>query len=257
MSKQNEKSRYITLTGELLEAFSALPYYSPLPGERELGEVFGVSRPTIRKALKILEDERKVIRIQGRGSFYLGNKRLVDSDKSSNIILYDEGFEQDAYSKAKIITQNIEKANEEIADKLKIKEGDEVFHLERLLYMKDNFNILSDAYVPYKLCPSLIDIDFHNTSLYIKLLENSIVPYRIEQTLTTVSCNEYEMRHLGISLNDPISFLQIVTLGESGTVIEYSTNRAPAYKTKYEMAYIIPKAENIEGAASKEADQKK
>lgn len=40
-----------------------------LPNERDLAERFGISRGTLRQALKILEDERLISRQQGRGTF--------------------------------------------------------------------------------------------------------------------------------------------------------------------------------------------
>ena len=52
--------------------FADLAYFSPIPGERELCQTLGVSRPTVRKALELLEKENKIVRMQGRGSFYTG-----------------------------------------------------------------------------------------------------------------------------------------------------------------------------------------
>jgi GntR family transcriptional regulator len=40
-----------------------------LPSEPELGRRFGVSRVVVRMALKILEDDRQIVRIRGRGTF--------------------------------------------------------------------------------------------------------------------------------------------------------------------------------------------
>jgi GntR family transcriptional regulator len=40
-----------------------------LPSEPELAERFGVSRVVVRQALAILEDDRQIVRIKGRGTF--------------------------------------------------------------------------------------------------------------------------------------------------------------------------------------------
>jgi len=46
-----------------------LPLNGRLPPERELGERFGVSRNKVRKAMDVLEDEGRVWRHVGRGTF--------------------------------------------------------------------------------------------------------------------------------------------------------------------------------------------
>jgi DNA-binding transcriptional MocR family regulator len=40
-----------------------------LPSEPELGRRFGVSRVVVRQALAILEDDRQIVRVKGRGTF--------------------------------------------------------------------------------------------------------------------------------------------------------------------------------------------
>jgi GntR family transcriptional regulator len=41
----------------------------PLPSEPELARRFGISRVVVRQALAILEDDRQIVRIRGRGTF--------------------------------------------------------------------------------------------------------------------------------------------------------------------------------------------
>src|SRR5439155_12748729 len=40
-----------------------------LPSEPALARIFGVSRVVVRQALAILEDDRQIVRIKGRGTF--------------------------------------------------------------------------------------------------------------------------------------------------------------------------------------------
>ena len=50
-----ELSLYIK--DKLVSDFKNLEYYSILPSERELCEKYNVSRPTIKSALKLIEEE--------------------------------------------------------------------------------------------------------------------------------------------------------------------------------------------------------
>src|SRR6266540_5432062 len=53
---------------EQIESGLWQPGYA-LPSEPELGRRFGVSRVVVRMALAILEDDRQIVRIRGRGTF--------------------------------------------------------------------------------------------------------------------------------------------------------------------------------------------
>jgi GntR family transcriptional regulator of arabinose operon len=66
-----------------------------LSDEYSLAEKYGVSRGTLRQALKILDNERLIIRHQGRGTF-VSNPTYSEVDKSLTallgIMVYDKGF---------------------------------------------------------------------------------------------------------------------------------------------------------------------
>jgi len=251
MLEKNNRTRYNTLTQEMLDAFSALSYYSPLPGERELGELFGVSRPTVRRALRILEDERKVIRIQGRGTFYIGNKRYIEQNKTDSFAFNHEVVSHGNCSYSKVITQNIEPATQDIAESLLISENEEVFRLERLLVFGEDFCSLTNSFIPYKLCPALIRMDFTNMSLYSKLQENGIYPNRIDKILETIPCGSYEALHIGIRQGEPLSYIQTLAYDRNGCVIEYARNYSPAYKTRHEMVSYFSEEEQENTRANK------
>lgn len=243
MAEKNGAPRYSTLTQEMLDAFSALSYYSPLPGERELSEVFGVSRPTVRKALQILEDDRKVIRIQGKGSFYLGNPMYPDASTELEIGFDSQVVSHRRHTKSKVITQNVVPATADIAERLLLAEGEEIFHLERVLTFKEGFCSLANSYIPFKLCPALIHIDFTNHSLYASLRENGVRAHRVDQLLTTVPSREYQARHLGVQVDEPLSRRQTTAYDENDQVVEYADSHSPAYKTRYEISSCAPRGE--------------
>jgi GntR family transcriptional regulator len=56
------------------------PLNTQLPGERELADLYGVSRPTIRQALTRAENDGIIIKVPGRGNFV--SQRLVTQDLS-------------------------------------------------------------------------------------------------------------------------------------------------------------------------------
>ncbi len=65
-------------------AAGGYPAGLPLPSERELADAFAVSRPTVRKAMDVLDRSRYVERLQGRGTFAL----VPDDAVGKSTILY-------------------------------------------------------------------------------------------------------------------------------------------------------------------------
>src|SRR6266436_4575022 len=60
-------------------------HYSPgslLPSEHQLGDEFGVSRPTVVKALAVLRQEGWIGTQQGKGSFVRGRPALTDAQRT-------------------------------------------------------------------------------------------------------------------------------------------------------------------------------
>lgn len=226
---------YMELKNRLLEAFSDMEYYTTIPSERELCEQFGVSRPTVRKALELLEKEQIVIRMQGKCSFFMGNKVHVDSSKSTGIAFYNEVISKGQYTRSKILTQNLENASKPIALRLGIDENEKIFHLERLRYIEDELYSLANSFISIKLCPELLKFDFTNISLFKMLEEHGVHPYRADKVLEIKQANEYDVIHLGLNLKDPVSVMQTITYDKQGQVLEYAISRSLAYKTRYEM----------------------
>lgn len=61
--------KFMSIKHCLLKKISSMSPNDKLPSERDLIEEFGVSRPTIQKALSDLENERIIYRIPRQGSF--------------------------------------------------------------------------------------------------------------------------------------------------------------------------------------------
>lgn len=232
---------YMQLKNRILESFRDLAYYSPLPGERELCEVFNVSRPTVRKVLQLLESEKHIVRLPGKGSFYLGNKIHVDGSSSARgIAFYNEVVSSGRYTKSKVLLQNVEKPPRAIAIRLRVDEDEDVFHLERLRYIGDQLYSLANSYIPFKLCPNLLKEDFTDKSLYETLEKYGVHPCKLEKVLEIKPANAYEALHLEINVGDPVSVMQTVAYDEKNKIIECAISKSLAYNTRYEMtAYNV------------------
>lgn len=103
-----------------------------LPSENLLMEKLGVSRYTVREALALLEQERLVYRIQGKGTFV--NKRPINIESglekldSITSIIKSFGYEPGT----KWISIEKEKPNKDMKEKFGLTSGEEVITFKRV-----------------------------------------------------------------------------------------------------------------------------
>ena len=125
-------------------------------------------------------------------------------------------------ARSQVIKQARIPARGAIAERLDVVPGAPVMEIERLRFVNDEPIVLVTSYVPYLLCPSLLDADLTVQSLY-SLLEDScglrIVCGR--RTLEAVSAGDYEARLLRVPVGAPLVLLNSVSYLADGAPVEY------------------------------------
>jgi GntR family transcriptional regulator len=111
------------------------PPGSQLPPEMELLQMMGISRTTLREALRILEEQRLIRKSRGRGTFVMD--RAIVKDMSQNFGI-TEMISQAGYAPGtrdfKIFS---DQASKTLAEKLSIPEGSTVVVIERVRTASD------------------------------------------------------------------------------------------------------------------------
>jgi len=118
-----------------------------IPNEMILCDMFGVSRTTIREALRELDLNGYISRGRGHGTFVL--KRSVESNalqKVSSIV--DELKEKGINTQTKILDQNIIEPDERIRTKLEIDKNTKVLYIKRLVLSDNEPLYITKAYFP-------------------------------------------------------------------------------------------------------------
>lgn len=130
------KAGYKTLTTATTEALrdaiqqGKYPPTSQLPGELELIRMLGISRTTLREALRVLEEQRIIIRRRGLGTFV--SARSIRKDLSNNFGITDM-IRQANFTPGTMETDLItEKASSTVADALNLERGTSLVVLERV-----------------------------------------------------------------------------------------------------------------------------
>lgn len=203
-----------------------------LPSERELSQTHQISRPTIRQALKELVNEGLLHREKGKGTF-VSEPKINYGFIQKLTTFYDDMKEKGYLTKTKIINLETTKASKTIAKKLKLNLSEEIIYISRIRTINNEPVVSVENYIPYKLCPDLVNEDLTDKSLYKLLSEKyGLAAYKAEVTLEPLVATEYDAEMLKIDLGAPIHFMQNLTYNRNNIIMDYFESRFRGDKGK-------------------------
>lgn len=171
-----------------------------MPSESELIAQFGVSRMTVGRAMRELQSEGLIVRVQGMGTFAAQLHRVSSTLTIRD--LHDEIAARGHRHDAVVHRARAEPAGAALAAKLARKPGDTVFHT--LIVHRENGVPIQceDRYVNPAAAPDYLSVDFTRTTPTHYLLE--VAPlwqaqYSIEAALPSAQ----EARLLAIRKTEP------------------------------------------------------
>jgi GntR family transcriptional regulator len=209
-----------------------------LPGEPELCRMFSVSRTVIRQALNDLVNSGFLIREKGKGTF-VAQPKIRESLVQKLTGFYQDMVEQGYTPKAQVLRQETTPASQKIADYLQIAPGTSVIAIERLRLVQDVPIQLVTTYIPFSLCPALLDVDLSDQSLYAFLEQTCDVMIAWgHRSIEAVPANEYEARLLRVPKGAPLIMLDSVSFLSDGTAVEYYHALHRGDRTRFEVELI-------------------
>lgn len=203
-----------------------------LPSERELCELFGASRMTVRKAVDELEDEQVLYRIKGKGTFV---KRTDQINQSLSRLT---GFTEDmnargATAQSKILLCEMTAATKTVAEKLGLKVGDDVIILRRLRLVAGEPTGIETCYLQGERCRRLLEEPM-GESLYAYLRrELNIFPVHAIQSIEVGTLADWEAALLGDQSMKIALLTHRQTFDETHNPIEYTVSKYRSDRYKY------------------------
>ena len=193
-----------------------------LPTESTLQEAFGVSRVTVRQALKLLTEEQIIESIQGSGSYV--KEERVNYDIYQLTGFYEKLADRNVDTHSDVRIFEVLKADVKLAEKLAIAPEDKVWHVKRVRFIKQKPVNLEETWMPLILFPDLTWEVMENSKYhYIEQVKKMAID-RSEQELVPVMPTEEAIAALALDPAKPI--LEKVSRGflKDGRVFEYSRN---------------------------------
>lgn len=217
---------YSQLKGEIINRIQKGEYKvnDRLPSEKELMEIFGISRTTVRQAVDLLVQEGYLEIRRGIGTFV--------SKPKYNVWELEElrSFEDEVGRKGlKTETQALGLEIVNINSELKNIYSDKYnkfYKLTRLRFVERQPSILVTTFVPYDIAPGLEKYNFSAVSLFSILKEDYHI--RIDyakKTFRAINVNKEDAKLLNIKEGTAIQLVKTITYNTDGYPFEFSISR--------------------------------
>lgn len=189
-----------------------------IPSENELAKKYGINRLTVRNAIDALVVEGLVKRVQGAGTYVVGD--TIERDLNTF-----EGFQQtmkdrNATPTIKVLDKVKRPAGPKYASTFNIDEDDEIFYIRRLRLANGEPVAIDKTYIPVSLLPQLEDVDLSVFGMYETFGFYGINPHHATETLDIIPIESSSARLLNIEKDTPIMLFTCKTYDDSNNLIE-------------------------------------
>ncbi|QIG46301.1 GntR family transcriptional regulator [Nordella sp. HKS 07] len=216
---------YVQLRGLLRDMIDRgdLVANDKLPSERELVARYGVSRITVRQAIKDLENLGYLHTRPGKGIYVAETKPTYELE----IV---RSFTQTAIANRhrpgmRMLKGEIIKAGEEIARPLLLPVGSDVVFIERLRLLDEVPVVVQRDWFSAALTPGILSLDWSvdNRSLYAEFEERyGIYPARGQSTLSARLASEEEARFMQLDLPAAVLTLDQIAYDNNNRTVNVS-----------------------------------
>lgn len=256
----SEKVETVLDNEDSIDFNSAIPYYyqlqqcleakislgqweagQKLPGEKKLGDHFGVSRTVIRQALNELASNSLIETQKGKGSFVSAPKHAWQLMQSLS------GFNENAIAcgqaiQTEVLELKLVPASGEVAESLQLAAGEPVTMLKRLRFVDGEPIVVVTTYIPEKICPDLVDEDFTDASLYEMLAtKHNLAIAEGVRTIESVTATSDLSQLLQVKEGAALSLLKSIGWLADGTPLEYYVAWHRGDRSRFQVRLVADK----------------
>ena len=208
-----------------------------LPYEYILCMSYQCNKETMKKALDILVKEGLIFRRRGAGTFVKEYDPSISEAKAKLTRGFSARYKDKKEVETEIVEFSVIPADEYLAKKMQIEEGDFVYHIIRLRKLDKQPFVLSITYMPINLIPGL-KVEHIQTSVY-NYIENNL-KLKIQSahlTITSALSTPLEQQYLHLSEAEPFIQEEQISYLTNGAIFEYTLSRQ--HYNNYEFQTIL------------------
>ena len=219
----DDLSTYQRLQNELSALIESAPKGTKLPSEPKLAEQLGVSRATLREAMRTFETQGLLRRRQGLGTFVVGPTQVIESglEVLESLETLAEKIDLDVAMGEYEIVQI--QAKEKTAKKLDVAAGDSLTQVRRVIltggspvaFLVDILpdGVLSRATLESNFTGSVLDLLIHSGEPALSMSKTEI---------SAINAPEDVAKALDIQRGDTLLLLKGVLYNQEGDPVDYS-----------------------------------
>lgn len=193
------------VSAELLEEVLAGEFAAGFPGELELAQRYGVSRGTIRAALKPLRDAGHITAHPGRKPTVVAGRSTAYGPIYSVLA----SIRESGMTHSSIVLEQHLVVDAEVAAKLSLDPDAQLFHLSRVRLADGEPIGLDQVWLPAAAAGKLLEADFRDASLYGELDRRcGVVLDGGTEKLTAVPATSAQAARLGCPENSPLLLIE-------------------------------------------------
>ena len=203
-------------------------YY--IPTESELGQMYQLSRTTVRQAIMGLVMEGKLHRVKGKGTFVAKPKIVQDFMRKLEPFSAQIG-RLGLVPSTKVLDMSCVEAPQEVTEVFGSKEP--VIRLNRLRYADFEPIVVLSTYLPMT-CKDILHQDMERLGLYEFLSRDERTRVCIAtRQIEAVAAGKYESELLHIDFGSPIQMTTTIGRSANNEPIEYSVAKYRGDKNKF------------------------
>lgn len=211
------------------------PPESMIPTEKELSQLFDISRTTVRQAITELVQEERLYRIKSKGTFVCRPK--IRQEFMTTLIPFDEDMiRAGKVPSTEVLALEIVQPPQEVAQQLELPADGKTIYLYRKRCADGIPVVRVETYLPYDRCAFVMQHNFDRESLYQVLsLHDDTRITNITRICEARAANMEDANVLDTKRGKPIQYFLSKGYNRKGTPIEYSVARYRGDQNSFEV----------------------
>ena len=235
----NQEKLYMQLTRIFLSLITSGQWENgcQIPTEAELCRQYGVSKITVRQAIKNLAADGYLLKIQGKGTFVRNSEQPSGFNMKTRFT--EDMFGKEVQVKREVLARGVQPTEPTASEYLKTHE--DIYRIVSQRVVEGEPISMEESYIPVTMLPEANDLDFADGSLLAMLQERGTKKIvKIVQTVEIAPVHGEYAKNLGVAEGVPGLVIHRLFLGPDETPVAYTRflGRSDRYKFQTEFERI-------------------